>query len=213
MTDRPTPSPALTSVLHFVFDGPPGSECGRFVECETPDGRSVNADEWHERADGYWELRVPVMQSVAQATPVPTDVELQEAANVLNAHRHYDLAQAVAEARAAIAAMQATPETGWQGIETAPKDGTLVLLWLEPQQPELTISAPTMGEELERIVFGIYPQARRGFYSADRLEAWRKHNPDTPDWAGWSEANSKYRPTHWRSLLRSPASDLGKAKP
>jgi hypothetical protein len=46
------------SMLHVVFDGPPSHESGRFVECETPDGRSVNAGEWHERADGLWELRI-----------------------------------------------------------------------------------------------------------------------------------------------------------
>lgn len=50
-------------MLHFVFDGPPGPECGRFVECETPDGRSVNAGEWHERPDGFWELRVAALTS------------------------------------------------------------------------------------------------------------------------------------------------------
>jgi hypothetical protein len=44
--------------LHIVFDGPPGHESGRFVECETPDGKSVNAGEWHERSDGLWELRI-----------------------------------------------------------------------------------------------------------------------------------------------------------
>ena len=44
--------------LRIVFDGPPGPEGPRFVECETPDGRSVNAGEWRVRADGYWELRI-----------------------------------------------------------------------------------------------------------------------------------------------------------
>jgi hypothetical protein len=49
--------------LHFVFDGPPGPDGGRFVECETTDGHSVNAGEWHERADGLWELRVALPSS------------------------------------------------------------------------------------------------------------------------------------------------------
>lgn len=52
-------------MLHFVFDGPPGPEGPRFVECETPEGKSVNAGEWHQRADGLWELRV--------ATTVPAE--------------------------------------------------------------------------------------------------------------------------------------------
>jgi hypothetical protein len=45
--------------LHIIFDGPPGPEAGRFVECETPDGQSINAGEWRERDDGYWELIIP----------------------------------------------------------------------------------------------------------------------------------------------------------
>ena len=42
--------------LHIVFDGPPGPEAGRFVEVENDQGKSINADEWVERPDGYWEL-------------------------------------------------------------------------------------------------------------------------------------------------------------
>lgn len=58
---NPTPVDSVEEqeMLHVVFDGPPGPEAGRFVECETPDGRSVNAGEWHERGDGLWELRIP----------------------------------------------------------------------------------------------------------------------------------------------------------
>jgi hypothetical protein len=42
--------------LRIVFDGPPGPEAGRFVEVENADGRSINAGEWRQRADGLWEL-------------------------------------------------------------------------------------------------------------------------------------------------------------
>jgi len=70
--DKLMPTEEMIETLHFVFDGPPGPECGRFVECETPDGHSVNAGEWHERADGYWELRVPI--AARPPTDVSTDV-------------------------------------------------------------------------------------------------------------------------------------------
>jgi hypothetical protein len=51
--------------LHIIFDGPPSHESGRFVECETPDGRGVSAGEWVERADGLWALVVQAVYEVA----------------------------------------------------------------------------------------------------------------------------------------------------
>ncbi len=44
--------------IRIVFDGPPAHEAGRFVEVEDTEGRSLDAGEWHARADGLWELRV-----------------------------------------------------------------------------------------------------------------------------------------------------------
>jgi len=61
-------------LVHIVFDGPPGPNAGRFIEVETPDGRSVSFGEWHERADGYWELRILAALSAAPAKE-PTDGE------------------------------------------------------------------------------------------------------------------------------------------
>lgn len=45
--------------LDIVFDGPPSHESGRFVEVESPAGRSVNVGEWIDRGDGMWALRIP----------------------------------------------------------------------------------------------------------------------------------------------------------
>lgn len=42
--------------IHVVFDDGPGPVAGRFVECETPDGKSINAGKWIKREDGYWAL-------------------------------------------------------------------------------------------------------------------------------------------------------------
>ncbi len=50
------PAQAAPQELRIVLDGPPGPEAGRFVEVENAAGRSVNAGEWRERADGLWEL-------------------------------------------------------------------------------------------------------------------------------------------------------------
>jgi hypothetical protein len=41
---------------HIIFDGPPSHEGPRFIEVENDEGRSINAGEWNQREDGYWEL-------------------------------------------------------------------------------------------------------------------------------------------------------------
>ena len=45
----------MTPKLHIIFDGPPGPEAGRFVEVETPYGRSVRVGEW-KQFGRYWHL-------------------------------------------------------------------------------------------------------------------------------------------------------------
>jgi hypothetical protein len=42
--------------VHLIFDGPPGPDGPRFIEAETPDGRSVRVGEWRQRPDGLWAL-------------------------------------------------------------------------------------------------------------------------------------------------------------
>lgn len=49
------------SALHIVFDGSPPE--ARFVEVETPDGFSINAGQWRDRADGLTELIIPDLRS------------------------------------------------------------------------------------------------------------------------------------------------------
>lgn len=51
-------NPAAPPIIYVVFDGPPGPESGRFVECEDVDGKSISVGEWRERPDGLWELRI-----------------------------------------------------------------------------------------------------------------------------------------------------------
>lgn len=42
--------------IHIVFDGPPDRESGRFVEVETPEGKSLAVGRWEERDDNLWHL-------------------------------------------------------------------------------------------------------------------------------------------------------------
>lgn len=51
----------MTRTIHFVFDQPPCPEGARFIECETPDGKSADMGPWRERPDGFWELVVEVV--------------------------------------------------------------------------------------------------------------------------------------------------------
>lgn len=44
-------------LIDIVFDGPPSYVSGRFVEVESPPGKSIRLGEWLQRADGYWVLR------------------------------------------------------------------------------------------------------------------------------------------------------------
>ena len=67
--------------IHIVFDGPPGPESGRFVEVETPSGRSIRAGIWKKRRDGYWVLILTPEDFPFETTcshcdePMPTDAE------------------------------------------------------------------------------------------------------------------------------------------
>lgn len=74
---NPSDSGLVERVVHVVFDGPPSHESGRFVECETPDGRSINAGEWHERSDGLWELRITLAALSAPPPQVEPTAEIE----------------------------------------------------------------------------------------------------------------------------------------
>jgi len=52
-----------TRTVDVVFDGPPGAEPGRFVEVEDAAGRGISAGRWIERGDGYWVLRLEVLDA------------------------------------------------------------------------------------------------------------------------------------------------------
>lgn len=60
---------ARVDEIHIIFDGPPSHESGRFVEVETPDGRSISVGDWRQRPDGLWALvieRAPEARAVAE---------------------------------------------------------------------------------------------------------------------------------------------------
>jgi len=75
-----------TSNLHIIFDGPPGPIAGRFVECETPDGRSLDAGNWSERPDGLWQLVISCFAGTAEA-PRATSITLEQSLrDLMDAH-------------------------------------------------------------------------------------------------------------------------------
>jgi hypothetical protein len=42
--------------IHLICDRPPGRDMPTLIEVEDEQGRSIDAGEWRERPDGYWEL-------------------------------------------------------------------------------------------------------------------------------------------------------------
>lgn len=46
--------------VDVVFDGPPDPKAPRFIECEDPNGKSVDAGDWIARPDGTWALRIRI---------------------------------------------------------------------------------------------------------------------------------------------------------
>jgi hypothetical protein len=59
--ERVVPPPDK-NYLDIVFDGPPDNVCGRFVEVEDSEGKSVSVGTWVEYGEcnpGFWALRIP----------------------------------------------------------------------------------------------------------------------------------------------------------
>ena len=57
---KPIEAPQTIRVL---FDGPPSSPAGRFVEVEDLDGHSIQVGEWKELRDGCWALEIPAVET------------------------------------------------------------------------------------------------------------------------------------------------------
>ena len=51
--------------IRLVFDAPPGRDMPTLVEVEDQHGRSIDAGQWRERPDGYWELVFPAAERAA----------------------------------------------------------------------------------------------------------------------------------------------------
>ena len=48
----------MKQAINIIFDSAPGPESGRFVEVETDDGESIDVEEWIERDNSLWALRI-----------------------------------------------------------------------------------------------------------------------------------------------------------
>lgn len=59
-------SPGEAETIYVVFDGPPGPECGRFVEVEDATGKSIRIREWVDRGDGFWALRLNAIRAARE---------------------------------------------------------------------------------------------------------------------------------------------------
>lgn len=97
-----TKTTPLPQTICIVFDGPPGSVAGRFVEVEDSDGHGLGVGEWSERPDGLWVLTIE--------TGVPDMLAaLEECADwMCEAHEGSDQWERGQVVRAAIAKAKAT---------------------------------------------------------------------------------------------------------
>ncbi len=77
--------------IRIVFDGPPSHESGRFIEVENAWGQGIGIGQWHERDDGFWELRIGSVElglsTEQHAAPTPGPYELDvSCGGVLHIH-------------------------------------------------------------------------------------------------------------------------------
>lgn len=47
--------------IEILFDGPPGTIAGRFIEVEDTQGRGIKWGDWVDRGDGTWALIGPAI--------------------------------------------------------------------------------------------------------------------------------------------------------
>jgi len=81
--------------IHVVFDGMPGPEMPRFVECENSEGFSVRAGEWEKRSDGLCELVIPRHLANVAALEARVKVLEEALASLETAAKHVYLRGAV----------------------------------------------------------------------------------------------------------------------
>jgi hypothetical protein len=90
----------------------------------------------------------------------------------------------------------------WKPIETAPKDGTLLELWVEPTQYAVGYEVKT-GAQLESLVFGGWPHPKIGYWKQSKQDAHKERwGTDAHPLYGWSVFSSAYAPTHWRHIIK-----------
>lgn len=99
-------------------------------------------------------------------------------------------------ARAAIAATppfprRTAPQDGWQDIATAPRDGTRVMLWMEPTPDPRYISNDPAQSVIASYVVWSERSKREGM-----RDGWSWYGP------------VRCHPTHWRPLPAPPAAEL-----
>lgn len=78
-----TQQEAAVKELHFVLDGPPSHESGRFVEVEDENGKSVNVGRWEQRGN-YWHLIVTAPPTGVREGDAELLAALRKAANLEN---------------------------------------------------------------------------------------------------------------------------------
>lgn len=101
--------------IDIVFDGPPSHEAPRFVEVESPPGKSIRFGKWLQRDDGYWVLRFNAPPADGVVVPIGLQEILEEAASIINGDkpRRFSI---VDELYGYAAMLSAEPKGGSDGL-------------------------------------------------------------------------------------------------
>jgi len=114
----PAPEGEAWTARHIVFDGPPDHNGPRFIEVETPEGKSVNAGEWRRRPDNLWELVI-----ASPVVPAPEGEAWTEDAELERRQADYERGF-----RDGLAASPVVPKT-------ADEIKAVVMAWLDADDP------------------------------------------------------------------------------
>lgn len=122
----PTQPSEVGTFIEIIFDASNGPMNMVFVEVENEKGQSVNVGEWHNQAEGYSALRIPLGQSTA-GSQEGRDVETYKVIAQVLQKLEGRLREVVLSARKAFECVRLNDKTvyNYEGAGAKNKDGRI----------------------------------------------------------------------------------------